>query len=75
MKSNEKIFNDFLTEVTGISDIDSAVFSPEVDSALVKDMDIKKTIGNINLMQGNIISIPESEKIVKKFLKSKIRSK
>jgi hypothetical protein len=75
MNPNEKIFNDFFTEVTGISDVDSAVFSPEIDSALIKDMDIKKTIGNINLMRGNIMSIPESEKIVKKFLRSKIRSK
>jgi hypothetical protein len=75
MESDEKKFNDFFTEITGISDVSSAVFSPEIDSALVKDMDIKKTIGNINLIEGNIMSIPESEKIVNKFLRSKIRSK
>ena len=75
MDSSEKVFNDFFIEVTGITDADSSVFSPEIDSALVKDMDIRKTIGNINLMQGNIMSIPESEKIVKSFLKKKIRTR
>ncbi len=73
MNKDEKIFNDFFTEVTKINDITGAEFSHEIDTTLVKDMDIRKTIGNINLMQGNIRSIPESNQIVKRFLKSKIR--
>lgn len=73
MQKEEKIFNNFFVEVTGIMDISAYTFSPEIESALVNDMDIQKTIGNINLSAGNISSIPESNKIVTQFLKAKIR--
>jgi hypothetical protein len=73
MTKDEKVFNDFFNEITGITDVSNEEFSPNINEALVKDMDISKTIGNINLIMGNITSIPESNKIVNQFINAKIR--
>ncbi|MDA3779697.1 MAG: hypothetical protein PF487_05655 [Bacteroidales bacterium] len=72
MNKEEKKFELFFKDVTGIVDINDVDFSPNFDNALSKDMDIRKAIGNINLIQGNIRSKSESEKIVNNFLSVEI---
>lgn len=71
-EKEEKKFEVFFKSVTGVEDINDVDFSPNFDNKLSKDMDISKTIGNINLIQGNIRSKSESEKIINKFLSVEI---
>ena len=72
MNQEQVLFDEFFTEVTGITDINQAEYSPSIKEATLEQINTIKSIGNINIIRGNIRTIPEANEIVEKFLTIKL---